>query len=558
VALEGGVSTSSLRVTSLNDLYLRALREREAPARLCYERRAAGHPELSGRVVLRVKVAIDGVPREAKVLSSTLRARDVDACIERAVAALKLPIAPDGKPHEVTYALQLTQPDHDDSSRGCSAASRAYLATRRALWRERLGRYNGVAGAMNVWKEAESRCELRSWLDRRALLDLMRPAVGNTAQQVDLYHRFEGHEQQSEIQAYLRREILRAVRTDEDVRSAQVGLSLDGGIDPLLLQQELAKAKSVADRLEVVRRFLALSPGAMSLKLKLLALLEEAGQKDEARRLVDGLRSDPGADAAVRQAIGEFLMRAGDGADGARAFSEIVEFAPFDPWGRRRLGDLYRASRLFESAYGEYQTLAWLTPQDDTVLLLLAGAASGTGRSDEALRLTARVAEAVGARSSEKGVAAWARALYASLYARLWLQASEGKDQRLLAGLAARGRSDGLPSYAGKLMFAVQWTHPDAGVQLSVAPPSQPKGEGDRATLQGGEVGIEAARFERVEAGSFRLTVRKLGTTSGPVMVDLLVLQNAGEAGESYRRRTIEFPAEPGLKTYTFSDGDLR
>ena len=79
------------------------------------------------------QIAVDGVPREAKVISSTLRARDVDACIERAVAGLKLPIAPDGKPHEVIYALQLTQAEHDDDSRGCSAASRTYLATRRAL-----------------------------------------------------------------------------------------------------------------------------------------------------------------------------------------------------------------------------------------------------------------------------------------------------------------------------------------------------------------------------------------------------------------------------------------
>ncbi len=558
VALEPGVSTRTLRVTSLDDLYVRALREREAPARLCYERRAAGHPELSGRVVLRVKVAVDGIPKEAKVVSSTLRARDVDACIERAVAGLKLPVAPDGKPHEVTYSLQLSQPDHDEGSRGCSAASRAYLSTRRTLWRERLSRTSGVAGAMNVWNEAESRCELRSWLDRRALLDLMRPAVGRTAQQVDLYHRFEAHEQQAEIQAYLRREILRAVRTEDDVRAAQYGLSLDGGIDPTLLAQELNKAKTVAEKLEVVRRFLSLSPMALSLKLKLLALLEEAGQKDEARRLVDSLRSDPGADASVRQAIGEFLMRSGDGADGARAFSEIVEFAPFDPWGRRRLGDLYRASRLFEPAYREYQTLGWLNPQDDTVLLLLAGAAAGSGRSDEALRLSARVAEAVGARSGEKGVAAWARALYAALYARLRLQAAETNDARLQAQLLARGRSDGVAGYAGKLLFAVQWTHPDAGVQLYLAPPSQPKGDGDRAALQGADVGIESQRLDRIEAGTWRLTVRKTGLTSGPVSVDLFVLQNAGEASERVRRKTVEFPATSDSKTFNFSDGDLR
>lgn len=558
VALEAGVSTSSLRITSLNDLYVRALREREAPARLCYERRAAGHPELSGRVVLRVKVAVDGVPREAKVLSSTLRARDVDACIERAISGLKLPVAPDGKPHELTYSLQFNQAEHDEGSRGCSAASRAYLATRRALWRERLSRNSNVPGAMSVWTEAESRCELRSWLDRRALLDLMRPAVGNTAHQVDLYHRFESHEQQAEIQAYLRREILRAVRTEEDVRAAQYGLVLDGGIDPTLLSQELAKAKTVTDRLEVVRRFLSLSPMALSLKLKLLALLEEAGQKDEARRLVDSLRSDPGADASVRQAIGEFLTRSGDGADGARAFSEIVEFAPFDPWGRRRLGDLYRANRLFEPAYREYQTLGWLTPQDDTVLLLLAGAAAGTGRSDEALRLSARVAEAVGAKSGEKGVAAWARALYAALYARLRLQAAEQKDARLQAQLLSRGRSDGVSGYASKLLFAVQWTHPDAGVQLFLAPPGAPKGDGDRAALQGADVGIEAQRLDRIEAGSWRLTVHKTGTTSGPVSVDLIVLQGAGEASEQARRKTVDFPAEPTTKTFTFEGGELR
>ena len=87
--------------------------------------------------------------------------------------------------------------------------------------------------------------------------------------------------------------------------------------------------------------------------------------------------------------------------------------------------------------------------------------------------------------------------------------------------------------------------------------PVSPKGDGDRASLQGGEVGIEAARFERVEAGGFRLTVRKNGSTSGPVLVDLLVLQNAGEPGESYRRRSIEF--SPSLASRpTFSDGDLR
>ncbi len=570
MALEGGVSTQSVRVVSLDNLYLQALQEREAGARLCYERRAAGHPELSGRVTLRVKIALDGTLRDAKVVSSTLRARDVEACIERAVLGQKLPSAPDGKPHEVIYALQLNQPEHDDETRGCSSASRAYLSTRRALWRERLSRNSGVEGAMNVWREAEARCELRSWLDRHALLDLMRPAVGRTAEQVDLYHRFDTHAQQSEIQAYLRREILRAVRTEPDIRAAQLGLLLDGGVDQQLLGQELGKAKTVEQRIAVVRQFLALSPMSLALKLQLLALLEEAGQKQEARRLVESMRSDPGADAAVRQAVGEFLMRSGDGADGARAFSEIVEFAPFDPWGRRRLGDLYRANSFFEAAYREYQLLGWLLPQDDSVLLLLANAAAGMGRSDEALRLCSRIAEAVGAKSGDRGAAAWARALYAVLYGRLFLQT---KDAKLLEKLTQRGHSDGIGGYAGPLLFAVTWPHPDANIELYLAPPgSEPvpikkpaKGakpavanpDGERATTQAGIIGLEAQRYDRFAAGNWRLTVRKTGRTTGPMDAELLILQDAGGAKPLIRRQSVRFSGTPETRTYAFGNGEV-
>lgn len=105
--------------------------------------------------------------------------------------------------------MQFVQPEReDDQPVRCSAASRAYLATRRALWRERLGSHYGAEGAMTVWREAEARCELRSWLDWRALLDSMRPHVGGTAQQVDLYHRFDSNTYQTEVQSYLRRGIL--------------------------------------------------------------------------------------------------------------------------------------------------------------------------------------------------------------------------------------------------------------------------------------------------------------------------------------------------------------
>lgn len=566
VALEAGVSTQSVRRISIEALYARALQEREAPARVCYDRKAAGHPELSGRVIVHVKVGLDGAVRDAKVTSSTLRAKDVDQCIERAVLGLKLPPAPDAAPHDVDFAMQFTQPEREgDEPVKCSAASRAYLASRRALWRERLASHYGVEGGMTVWREADARCELRSWLDRRALLDLLRPHVGATAQQVDLYHRFDDSPYKAEVQPYLRREILRAVRTEADVRAAQAGLVLDGGIDPELLAQELKKAKTAAEQIAVVRQFLALSPDALALKLRLLGLLEQTGQKGEARRLIEQLRSDPGADAAVRQAVGEFLLRSGDGAEAAQAFSEIVEFAPFDPWGRRRLGDLYRAHKFYEDAYREYQVLGWLVPQDESVLLLLADAAAGVGRSDEALRLTGRVAEAVGARTGDHGASAWARVLYALRLARLRRDAQQKGDQNLLGQLQMRGRSDGLAGYAGKLLVAVTWAHPDANLQLYLSPPGREidkaNPDGERATIRGGGIGLEAQRYERVEAGDWHFVVRKPPGVQGQGRYsgELNVLIDEGGAGEALLTAPIALPADAETQSvqFTLSGGKL-
>ena len=93
-------------------------------------------------------------------------------------------------------------------------------------------------------------------------------------------------------------------------------------------------------------------------------------------------------------AVGEMLIRMGEPDEAKRAFAEIVEFAPGDPWARRRLGDLYRAHGWYEESYREYETLTRLLPDDDSVLLLLAAAAAGAGRTDEALRLEERLSSA--------------------------------------------------------------------------------------------------------------------------------------------------------------------
>jgi tetratricopeptide (TPR) repeat protein len=517
--------------------------------RVCYDRKAAGHPELSGRVEVKIKIGLAGDVTAAQVISSTLRDAEVGACMARAILALRLPPVPHGKVLEVIRAWQLEAEDGRlGAATRCSAASRQYLAARRALWRERLAASSGVEGAMAVWRQAGRSCELRTWLDRRSLLDILRPHAGATAQQFDLYHRFDG---QADVQGYLRREILRAVRTADDVRAIRGGLALDGGVSGELLDEQIAKARSAEARVRVVRQFLALAPEGIALRLRLLALLEEAHQIAEADRVAWSLRGDPAADVQARQAVGEYFARRKDPGEAARAFSEIVEFAPFDPWARRRLGDLYRAAGRFEDAYREYGTLGWLVPGDGAVLLL-ADAAAGAGRTDEALRLQERVAETVEAKEGAGGeTSTWARYWISVRLAALRADARARKDDAQLERLAARGRSDGLLTFAGETLVAVTWSHPDARLELHVASPGDKLPQ--RAPVQGGAVGIEALRLARQSPGEYRIAIRRAVSTADRLRSfdgELWLLWD--EAGVTERLTRLPIRFAPGISELDF------
>ena len=80
----------------------------------------------------------------------------------------------------------------------------------------------------------------------------------------------------AEIQSHLRREILRAVRTEADIQAAQSGLALDGGVDEALLAQRAERRQRNRGSADGDSSLFALLPDSLSLKLKLLALLEEA------------------------------------------------------------------------------------------------------------------------------------------------------------------------------------------------------------------------------------------------------------------------------------------
>src|SRR5262249_50588990 len=103
-----------------------------------------------------------------------------------------------------------------------------------------------------------------------------------------------------------------------------------------------------------------------------------------------------------------------DEAEARRAFGEIVEFAPDDPVARRRLGDLLRAHGYFADAARQYETLAKLAPDDASVSLLLAAAAEGLGKLEEAVKW-AEKGGAAGAPDVDQSPARTARAI-ASTY----------------------------------------------------------------------------------------------------------------------------------------------
>jgi Ca-activated chloride channel family protein len=362
----------------------------------------------------------------------------------------------------------------------------------------------GVQGALTVWREASSQCELSTWRARRTLLNMMLRHVGGVAQQIHLYRAFGPS---SPLAPYLVRAIIRNVRTPQDVNIVRAGLGFEVPVDWGYFTTLWYRNPSPQARLTLVRRWLEAIPFDMDLRLKLLALLEETGDLPEARRVARELRADPLSDAKVRTAVGEFWLRQENEAEARRVFSEIVEYAPLDPWARRRLGDLYRAHGWYDDAYREYQTLARLRPDDPAVLLMLARAAAGAGRTDEALRLEQRLSESV-APDVYEGVSAFAR-LWTAV--RLMRMKAETEDAALLEAISRRERASGALRDPPALLVALTWAHPDDAPELWIQyPGDSDEEEWERVPLVGQLFGLEAVRVREREEGDYFFEIRRI------------------------------------------------
>ncbi|MBX3221097.1 MAG: AgmX/PglI C-terminal domain-containing protein [Labilithrix sp.] len=469
----------------------RIVRQNFGRFRLCYENGLASNPSLAGRVSTRFVVDRSGAVASAQDGGSDLPSRDVVACVVRAFQNLSFPqpeggivtvvfpvvFAPgDGAAPAASAVASATGPIGvvGHAARPCGSAAELPLAERRILWSERLaasGRGSADA-SVAVYRRALEDCEAPTWRERTTLILLMVEQLRTVTARVALWKSLI----LTPAADVVYRAIVVRVQTVAELHELHRALGL-ASVDPDLLAGMLAKAKTPADRLTVLQAAALKWTDDLELGLRVLDAYEDAGDDAGGRAWARRLRRRADATAHVWTSVGEYYLRLAARAGGAdadrdrvearRTFGELVEFAPDDPAARRRLGDLLRAHGWYDEALRQYLTLQTLTPDDPAVPLLIASAADGLGRVEEAVGW----AEKAAAAGSPDGKSALARAARATATAFIaW-----ARDEALRAGkkddaekLFARGRrlvaASSAPSgqaEAESVRFLVTWSHPE-------------------------------------------------------------------------------------------------
>lgn len=432
----------------------------------------------------------------------------------------------------------------------CSSASELPLGDRRTLWSERLGKAGGTRGWIGVYRRAIRDCEATSWRDRRAMLDLIVRRAGTMERTITVYNALAS----TSAAPYLRQSILARVRTPADlvpIRAAFGG----GNVEWRTIEERLGRDEDVNVRIAFLRDLVAQHPGSFDLRLRLLSALEQADRIPEALRLAHDLRADRLADAEVRTAVGELFLRHDHEVEARRVFSEMVEFSPYDALARRRLGDLYRAHSWYDDAYRQYQTLAEIRPDDPTVQYLLAAAAAGAGRVDEALRLERSLSESPEPGASG-GLARVAVFSSSARLAKLRRTAREENNAEQLRILTARMRRSAVLREASALRVTLTWAHPHAGLSLWG---SHPNLSLSRPPDVWADLGIEVFDVEDLESGEYRIEVRReRRDLSTSVEAELVLVWNEGQDDEQILVVPLRFEDDQRVVAWTISGRELQ
>lgn len=548
---DGGLSRARVR---------RALLDSAQGPEGCFQRKQLVRPDLAGNVVVELSVSGTGAVSAVSVASSQLGAPDVDRCIEREVAGLRYPAT--GNAVQIVHTFMFTGRVRTMGTiRECSRASRLELFLRKRLWGERLHAFAGVQGALDLWQRAKLSCELDSWRAKQALLQQLLKHVGPIHQRLALYKDFG---EESEERRYLRRLIVQDVTDPREVAAIRNGFGIAPDVDWRVFERDWKKQPAASARLKLVDRWLKVLPDDIDLLLKRLALLQDLERMGEARRLARRLVPLPLSDAQVLTQVGEFWLRQEQPEVARRVFSELVERAPFDPWARMRLGDLYRAHDWHDDAYREYKTLTRLDPSNRGVVLALARAAAGAGRIHEAMQLEQGLAE-----SAEPGsamdLATVARIWTEIRLAALWTQ-SEGPAREVVED---RIRGAGILRDPPAVSVLLHWPHPDDRPTLHIRYPGRElmnragsSGEEDAFDPAGARAplfGTEAIKIREREPDVYLFEVRRLEKeqirhTQG----ELLVWVSPGTAEAKVLRLPVELTRDkPTVRFRLSQDNQL-
>ncbi len=394
--------------------------------------------------------------------------------------------------------------------RKCGKGAELPFEERKFLWRERLSRTAAnPRSVLAVYQQAKILCEAPTMRERRALLTLSLDYLPSVAGRVGLYRLLAKDTAAADV---VYRGILARVTTAAHVRELNQALGLLT-VDSATLEKLIKEAKDPSDLAKQLRALLAKFPDDLNVALKLLDVLEDASEEPAARLLSQTLRKRTDADARVRTAVGELYLRlstkqsspeakARDEAEAKRAFGEIVEFSPDDPVARRRLGDLYRAHGYYAEATRQYETLARLLPDDPTAMVLLATAANGLGKLEEAVRWTEKGGQA-GAPDVTQGPHATARA-FASLFlawGRLDAKAAGKTDEWKALG-ARLTKVLGGDKRDGKVRVLLSWAHPE------IHPALWTNSIGTLMPAAEGDVTLGLSQATLADKGSYEIEIR--------------------------------------------------
>ena len=498
----------------------------------CRDARASVKPSVSGDLRVDVTVDKDGKATKVSVVSQHVQDDDpvLDRCIKVVVGSV--PFYDAGV--NVTFSHNLSLPPAPSSRRTeCSVASTLPLAVRRGIWRARK-----VKGQLDYSVAAHS-CELPTWGDRRTILSIL--VYGMNAQTGMLLARNLSNQGETDAAAFVKQELLlhtslSALGYDE---LRKLLIDDEPKIDRAL-DKAYRAAKTDDQRAAVLRRYLRLAPHSPLGRRLQLALLESRQNRGALLDAIEQIRNDVFADAGLLAESASALRRLGMDAEGRRAFGDLIERAPRDPWTLGYVGDRLRAEGLYEEAVAAYLRLDAAMPDDPAVTLRLALAHAGAGRLDVATRLLDRVAQ-TGGRGDDGRLGELASVVAASFLAnaRSGPQAPE-TDALLMRRLAQTP----LPDVSSIILVRTPLT--DDKVEVSVARNVKDKDELP-ADLDASAMGLSAVRIER-GGGTARLRVKRTGVSTARATKGLVTALVLGQDRSKAKLVSREIDIAPGDK----------